>query len=101
MITKPRLDIQSKKFMFTIMWNPSGFYVIDRLPNDTKINSDYFVTNILIPLEEAIFHRGRAPPQKRLVVHLNNYSVHTSRASTYWLEEHGMCRMSHPPTLFT
>jgi hypothetical protein len=35
-VTKPRLDIQSKKFIFTIIWNPSGFYVIDRLPNDIK-----------------------------------------------------------------
>jgi hypothetical protein len=50
--------------MFTIMWNPSGFYVIDRFPNDAKMNSDYFVPNIFIPLEQAIFPRGRAPHQK-------------------------------------
>jgi uncharacterized membrane protein len=59
--------------MFTIIWNPSGFYVVDRLPNDTKMNSAYFVTNIfipLIPLEQAIFLRGRAPHQKRLAIHL-------------------------------
>jgi hypothetical protein len=43
-VTKPRLDIQGKKFMFIIIWNPSGFYVVDRLPNDTKMNSAYFVT---------------------------------------------------------
>jgi hypothetical protein len=81
-ITKPRLDVQSKKFMFTIIWNPSGFYVINILPNDTKMNSAYFVTNIFIPfipLEQAIFHRGRALHQKRLVVHLDNCSIHTSR----------------------
>jgi hypothetical protein len=32
-----------QKFMFTIMWNPSGFYVVDRLSNDIKMNSTYFV----------------------------------------------------------
>jgi hypothetical protein len=37
-----------RKFMFTIMWNASGFYIVDRLLNDTKMNSNYFVTNILI-----------------------------------------------------
>jgi hypothetical protein len=42
--TKPRHDIQSKKFMFTIIWNPRGFYIVDRLPNDTKMNSVYFIT---------------------------------------------------------
>jgi hypothetical protein len=64
MVTKPRLDIQSKIFMSTIRWNPSGFYVVDRLPNDNKMNSGYFVTILFIPLEPAIFPRGRAPHQK-------------------------------------
>jgi hypothetical protein len=85
-VTKSRLDIQSKQFMFTIMWNPSGFYVVDRLPNDIKMNNDYFVTNTIIPLEQVIFPRGKAPHQKRLVVYLDNRLVHTSRASTDWLE---------------
>jgi hypothetical protein len=63
-VTKPRLDIQNTKFIFAIMWNPSGFYVIDRLPNDIKMNSDYFMTNIFIPFEQAFFPRGRVPHQK-------------------------------------
>jgi hypothetical protein len=61
MVTKPRIDIQSKRFMFAIMWNPSSFYVVDRLTNDIKMNSDYFVTNIFILFEQAIFPRGRMP----------------------------------------
>jgi transposase len=31
------------------------------------------------------------------VVHLDNCSVHTSRASADWLEEYGIRRMPHPP----
>jgi hypothetical protein len=61
------------------------------------MNSAYFVTNILIPLQEAMFPQGRAAHQKRLVVHLDNCSVHTSRVSTEWLEEHDMRRMPQPP----
>jgi histone-lysine N-methyltransferase SETMAR len=95
--TKPRHSIQSRKFMFTIIWNLTGFYVIDRLPDDTKMNSAYFITNILTPLEQAIFPQGRAPHQKRLVIHLDNFSVHTSRVSTEWLEEHDRRRMPQPP----
>jgi hypothetical protein len=41
--TKPRLNIQTRKFMFAIIWNPTGFYVVDRLANDTKMNSAHFV----------------------------------------------------------
>jgi hypothetical protein len=62
--TKPRQQIQSKEIMFTIIWNPTGFYVVDRLPNDIKMNSADFVTNILPPLEETIFPQGRASHQK-------------------------------------
>jgi hypothetical protein len=36
-----------QKFMFTIIWNRHGFHVVDKLPNDTKMNIDYFVTKIL------------------------------------------------------
>jgi hypothetical protein len=50
-VTKSRHDIQSKKFMLTIIWDSSGFYVVDRLPSHTKMNSASFMTNILIPLE--------------------------------------------------
>jgi hypothetical protein len=31
------------------------------------------------------------------VIHLDNCSVHTSRISTDWLEEHNIPRMPHPP----
>jgi hypothetical protein len=101
MVTKLRLDIQNKTFMFTIIWNLSVFYVIKRFLNDTKMNSDYFMTNILIPLEQTIVPRGRVPHQKRFVIHLDNCWVHTNRASTDWLEEHGMRCMPHPHILFT
>jgi hypothetical protein len=59
--TKPRKQTQSKTGMFAMIWNPTGFYVVGRLPNDNKMNSTYFVRNILTPLEEAIFPQGRAP----------------------------------------
>jgi hypothetical protein len=35
--------------IFPSRWNPTGFYIGDRLPNDTKMNRDYFVTIYLFP----------------------------------------------------
>jgi hypothetical protein len=90
---QPRQQIQSKKFMFMIIWNPTGFYVVDRLPNDTKMNSDYFVTNILISLEQMIFPCRRASHEQRLVVSVDNCSVRTSRGSTDWPEKYGIYRV--------
>jgi hypothetical protein len=99
-VTKPGHHIQSEKFMLKVMSNLSGFYVVDRLLNDPKMNRDYFVTNPLIPLEQAIFHRGKAPHQKQLMVHLDNCSGHIKRASTDWLGECGMRPTPDSPTLF-
>jgi hypothetical protein len=98
-VTKPRLNSQSKKFMFTIVWSPSGFYVIDRFPNDAKVNSTYLVTNLFVSLEQTIFLRGRATHEKRLAIHVDNCSVHRSRVSTNSLEEHNILRMPHLPYL--
>jgi hypothetical protein len=95
--TKSRLDIQSKTFWFVIMWSPSGFHVVDRLPNDTKMNTAYFLTNKHILLDQTIFSRGSAPHQKRLVLHLDHGAVHPSPASRDWLEEHDMYRMPQLP----
>jgi hypothetical protein len=97
MITRPRHDVQRIKCIFTMIWNSSSFYIVDRLSNNSKMNNDYFITSIPIPLEQAIFPRGRAPHQKRLVVHLDNCSIYTNRTSTDWLEEHGIRRMPHSP----
>jgi hypothetical protein len=54
-ITKPRHDIQRKSFIHSIIWNPSGFSALDRLPNHSKMKSAYFLTNMLIPIDKRSF----------------------------------------------
>jgi hypothetical protein len=61
------------------------------------MKSACFVTNVLILLEEAIFPQGRAPCERRLVIHLDNCSIYTSHVSTDWLEEHNIVCMPQPP----
>jgi hypothetical protein len=61
------------------------------------MNSDYFVTNIFISLEQMIFLGRTAPHEKGLVVCVDNCSVHTSRRSTDWLEKHDLHRMPDQP----
>jgi hypothetical protein len=41
--SKPRPEIRTAKFMFTIMWNPLGFHVIDKLPDGVTMNANYRV----------------------------------------------------------
>jgi hypothetical protein len=37
-----------------MIWNAFGFHVVDKLLTGAKINSDYFTTTILAPLEEKV-----------------------------------------------
>jgi histone-lysine N-methyltransferase SETMAR len=96
-VIKPRHDIQSKKTIFLIIWNPSGFYIVDRFPNHAKMNSADFVTNLLIPVEQPIFPRGRAPHERRPVVYLDNCFVQANGVSTDWHKEYSIPRMPHSP----
>jgi hypothetical protein len=60
------------------------------------MNNAYFVTMRLTQLEQLIFPRGRAPHQKRLVIYLDNCSVHINRVSRDWFEEHEMRFIPQP-----
>jgi hypothetical protein len=95
--TKPEHAIRANKFMSTAIWNPLGFQAIDKLVIGTKMNSDYFITNILEPLEQKIFPNRRKPPAKRLTVHLDNFSIRTSGTSEVFMAEHNMIQPKHPP----
>jgi hypothetical protein len=81
--------------MFTIIWNLSGLCVVNRLPNDAKMNSAYLVTNLLIPLEHMIFHGGKAPHERRFVIYFDSCSLQTSRGSPDWLEGHSILHRPH------
>jgi hypothetical protein len=95
--TKPRHDIRTQIFMLTVIWNALGFQVVDETQTGIKMNSDYVITNILEPLEQKISPNERKPHAKRLTVHLDNFSIHTSGESEVFMAEHNMIRLKHPP----
>jgi hypothetical protein len=61
------------------------------------MNSHYFVINILTLLEQSTFRQGRVPHEKRLVVHVDNCSLHTGRVSRKWPNQHNIVHMPQPP----
>jgi histone-lysine N-methyltransferase SETMAR len=95
--TKPRSDIHTKKSMFTVLWNPLGFHVVDNLRTGAKMESDYFTTKIHGPLEQKVFPTGRNPHAKRLTIHLDNCSIHTGRTTEEYIRQHNMTWLQHPP----
>jgi hypothetical protein len=93
----PKHDICTHKFVGTVAWNPRGFQVVEKRRTGTKMNSDYFITNILEPLKQKIFPNGRKPHAKRLTVHLNNCPIHTSGANEVFMAEHNIIQFKHLP----
>jgi hypothetical protein len=74
-------NIQTAKFVFTVIWNPLGFHVINRLPTGARMNTEYIPINILAQLKEKIFPEQRTVRAERLIVHMDNCSIHRSGAT--------------------
>jgi hypothetical protein len=51
------------------------------------MNSHYFTTKILAPLEQKIFPHGRKPQRKRLTIQVDNCSIHTNEATEIFITE--------------
>jgi hypothetical protein len=95
--TKPRYDVHTKKFMRTLIWNPLGFHVLDKLPIGGKMDSDYFTTNILESLEQKVILTGRNPHVKWLTIQVDNGSIHMARTIEEYIRQQNMTRLQHPP----
>jgi hypothetical protein len=89
-------DIHTKKFMFTVIWNPLGFHVTNKLLTGAKMDSDYFTPNTLGIVEQKVFPTGGNPHAKRLTMHLDNCSIQTSRTTEKYIRQHNMIRLQHP-----
>ena len=93
---RARKMIGSKKFMFTIFWNPNGFLIVKVLPKDVTFNEDYFINEILEPINK-LTASMRNQTGKKLILHYDNARPHTSKKVLEYLESHNMYRAPHPP----
>jgi hypothetical protein len=72
--------------MFTIIWNPQGFHVVDSLPNVTTLSRAYFTNNILTKAAVAFVPDGRSERSLRVTLHLDICSVHRNRMAENFME---------------
>jgi hypothetical protein len=95
-VTKPRRDIQTAKCMFTVMWNPLGFHMINDFPTGASLNNEYFTTNILARLEEKTLTERITAHAKRLIVHMDNCRIRASGATEDYIKQSNKMRLQHP-----
>jgi hypothetical protein len=78
-----------------IVWNPSGFHLINALPKDCKFNANFGVTQVLGPL--SVWRRtqlGRT--NRKLIVHCDDARPHTARMALDFMERNAMERAPYP-----
>ena len=88
--------IGAKKFMFTIFWNPHGFLLVKILPKSAKFNEDYFINEILEPINE-LTKNMRVKSEQKLILHYDNARPHTSQKVFDYLRSHNIEKAPHPP----
>jgi transposase len=91
---RERGTIQSEKVMLTIVWNLSGFHVINVLPKGFKFNASYYVTQTLDPLSK--WRRIQVGRNRKLIVHADNARSHLVKMTSHFIEQNSMQRAPHP-----
>jgi histone-lysine N-methyltransferase SETMAR len=80
--------------MLTIVWNPTGFHLINVLPNGIKFNSPC-VPNIFVPLPE--WRKTQVGgSDRKWIVHADKTGLHTAKVNLEFLKHNRIKRASHP-----
>jgi hypothetical protein len=65
---KRAAHIQSEKVMLTMVWNSSGFHIINVAPKKFRFNAIFSVSQILVPLSD--WRRTQVGrPNRKLLIH--------------------------------
>jgi histone-lysine N-methyltransferase SETMAR len=91
-----RQQIRTRKFMLTVIWGVDRFHVVDLMTSQRSFDSQYFVDNIMVPLVEKVFPKGRNPHARRLHLHLDHCRVHFSRVTEQFIAENHISRVPQP-----
>jgi hypothetical protein len=83
------------KFMLTAIWDVNGFHLLDLVPSQCKLNAQYFVEYVLVPMVQAVFPQGKARYTLRLNVHLDNCRVHFSTVTKQFFIENQLLDVPH------
>jgi hypothetical protein len=95
-VDKPRLTIQARQIMFTIVSSAQGFHVVDSLPDGTTMSSTYFIDESLTKTAAAFFPDGGSEQSPTMTLYLDNCSVHRSRITKDFMEQNRIRSMTDP-----
>ena len=94
--TRVSKSLLTAKIMITIFWNKTGIQVLDALDEGMRMNSSYFIQNVLIPLTETKLFNDAKKQKKKYVLHMDNARVHRSKETMEFLQSHHISIAPHP-----
>ena len=86
-----------KKTMITLFIGINGPVLMKPKPQNQKINSEYFVNEILIPLEQEVEASDALKKRKKFYIHYDNARAHTSNYVKDYLDQSSFTLLQHPP----
>jgi hypothetical protein len=97
-VDRERQTVESLKFMLTVVWNLTCFYVLKTLPKGRKFNAQYYIIIQMISCRNLILEaqtRGTRP--NKLWVHSDNARPHTAKMSRDYVGLNRTKRTPHSP----
>ncbi len=89
-------SLLTRKIMITIFWSKSGIQVLDVLDENLRMNSEYFIANVLVPLTQSQAYLNSKKQKKQFTLHMDNSRVHKSKLTLDFLHSHGITIAPHP-----
>jgi hypothetical protein len=91
---KVRPGIQTRKFMFAMVWGTAGFHVVNLLKSQRNFDSDYLINDIMQPLVDRLFPQRMASRTSRFMVHLDSYWIDFSKGLQTFFNENSLRRIT-------
>jgi hypothetical protein len=91
----------AKKTMITVFFKGTGLHMIDILPQNQKVDTEYFAEHILRSLVSICYPMGKSSRQRKYVIHFDSAPIYNSKVVTDKLAEQHLKRMPHPPIPLT
>jgi histone-lysine N-methyltransferase SETMAR len=97
--TRVSRQLNFQKIMVVIFWSGLGVESLHFVPRMVTVNPDYFVKNILKPLNDKFYTEisTRSTEEKEKWLHVDNASYHNSLSTNTFIENSVFERISHPP----
>ena len=83
--------------MITLFFTVNGLALLDAKPSNQSINSEYFVNNVLVPLEQNVKASDAIKHQKVFYVHFDNAREYTAKYVNEHLRKSCLTLLPHLP----